>query len=168
MSRGRPPKPAHQRLRRNKTNEVGLLKADPLRPVPKADPAWDAATAKEWRQYWRSDVSALAQLDSDLPAIRRLFSYRAELAKALEDLQITGATSSGNMVVKLEKMIVNLEDRYGLSALSRLRLGAQFGDATKSLNDMNKAFVAEVSGGNSDDDDEEGDVIDLPGLPGQR
>jgi hypothetical protein len=52
-------------------------------------------------------------------------------------------------MVTLETEIRNLEDRFGLSPMARLKLGVTFGDAARSLADINANL--------EDDDDADGD-----------
>lgn len=168
------PKPAHLRQRRNKRSEVGLVERQTDLAVPEPDPEWLPATSAEWASYWQSDVSGLVSKESDLSAVRRLFHYRDEHARALKGYRAErlgqGSTGQvkvspmGQMMAKLEGLILPLEDRYGLSSLARLRLGAELGGATKSLAEMNAA-LDERAGGNDADDNAEDVVVELPGLP---
>lgn len=44
-------------------------------------------------------------------------------------------------VSTLDEKITALEDRFGLTPLARLKLGAQLGDAAKSLDQLNRALT---------------------------
>lgn len=171
-------KPPHLRQRRNKRHVAGFIEREEL-PVPRPDRAWLKATTEAWVDYWNSDVSGLIQRDSDAAAVKRLFDYRDEHARALAAYRKSRITTGvrqqvkvspmGAMVIKLERLILPLEDRYGLSSLARLRLGAEVGATAKSLADMNAALT-EASGGDEDDEDDdyidaEAVVYNLPGLP---
>lgn len=168
------PKPPAQRQRRNDRGDVGILpaaKPGGIAPLPQQ--AWTRATVASWREYWASPVSSLVNRQSDLEAVYRMFDYRDELRRAMQAYRAQ-RVSIGSMgqpkpspyleiVARMEKMILPLEDRYGLSALARLRLGAQLGDATKSLAEMNA--LAYEPGEGDDDANESATVVDLPGLP---
>lgn len=181
---GRLPKPPEQRHHRNKRPEIGVVSVavteDGARePAPPHDPEWLPETIEQWHEYWASDISGLVNKASDLSGVRRLFHYRDEHERALRAFRETRltlgsmkqvkASPMGALMQQLEKLIVPLEDRYGLSALARLKLGAEFGNTTKSLAEMNAALAASVEseGGPDADDDEflEADVVELPGLP---
>jgi hypothetical protein len=172
------PKPADRRLRRNFRNEVGEVVPPPVsRPVPLAEVDWLPETVTEWNEYWVSDVSGLVNSVGDVSALRRLFNYRDEHTRALrmyrENRTALGShkqektSPAGMMMIRLEKVILLLEDRYGLSALARLRLGAQLGGATKSLTEMNAALANEVTedDGGNDEEPPDAEVFNLPGLP---
>lgn len=171
------PKPADKRQRRNDRGDVGLLspaKGPVAIPLPLQE--WGRETVNSWREYWTSPVSSLVEKQSDLDAVYRLFDYRDEHRKAMKAYRQERLTfgSTGqpkaspyfDIATRLEKLIVPLEDRYGLSSLARLRLGASLGEATRSLADMN-ALVPDDSGVNDDDNEEQAVVVDLPGLPKQ-
>jgi hypothetical protein len=54
-------------------------------------------------------------------------------------------------VAALDGEIRQLEDRFGLTPLARLRLGVTFGEAHRSLADLNRALIEEVDGDVEDD-----------------
>jgi hypothetical protein len=168
-----PPKPTERRQRRNKRNEVGSvvkLKREVVAPAPSS--AWQKRTIAEWAAYWEDDISALVK-PGEVSAVRRLFDYRDEHTRALRAYRkqrlTPGSTGQQRLapafdaMQKLEKMMVPLEDRFALSSMARLRLGVEFGSASKSLAEMNAVLEAEVD----DDDNNESEdiVIELPGLP---
>ena len=71
-----------------------------------------------------------------------------------------------DMMVRLEKLIVNLEDRFGMSPVGRVRLGAQVIESAKNLNDMNAAIDAEVAGDDNDSEDPRAIFGAIPGNQG--
>lgn len=170
-----PPKPPDRRQRRNKRNDAGIVAVGDGLEMPKPDRSWLKSTVGEWADYWQSDVSGLVNAASDVSGLRRLFTYRDEHARAAasfrkERLSLGSQgqvklSPMGDLMMKLEKLMLPLEDRYGLSAFARLRLGAELGGAAKSLAEMNDALAAQVAGGEDDDDEIEAIVVELPGLP---
>lgn len=171
------PKPAALRQRRNKRNEVGLLVLDNELAKPEPANCWLKATTNEWNEYWSSPISSLIDRAGELSAVRRMFDYKDEHARALRDFRKQRLSHGSTKQVKLspyfdamkslERLILPLEDRFGLNSLSRLRLGAELGGAHKSLAEMNAALER----GDDDDDEtnvEQSEVIDLPGLPKAR
>lgn len=164
------PKPADRRQRRNKRNEVGPLVAL-TRSVDVSPPssAWQKRTVEEWKEYWSDDISTLVK-PGEMSAVKRLFDYRDEHARALRAYRKERLTQGSkgqqrlspafDALQKLEKMMLPLEDRFALSSMARLRLGVELGSAQKSLAEMNAVLEAEV-----DDDNNDNEIIDLPGLP---
>lgn len=104
--------------------------------------------ATEWIEFWRSEISRTV-LPESMPALRRLFGYRAELDRlndANPDPLVPG--SQGQMVLnpilrrtgQLEAQIVALEDRFGLTPKARIMLGASLADTARSLEDLNARY----------------------------
>ena len=91
---------------------------------------------------WSTPVSNVYDR-SDLPALERLFLLRDSVAR------------TGDTDYKALGEIRQLEDRFGLTPLARMRLGVSVGQAHKTLADLNQT-VAPV---------EEIDDEILPGLP---
>jgi len=98
--------------------------------------------ALEWDDFWRSKVSRFTD-DVDMGTLRRLFTYRNEwvhIAKLWADLDdeerlVAGSRNEdavrlhpyATRLAKLEALMLPLEDRFGLSPLSRARLGIEVG-----------------------------------------
>lgn len=107
-----------------------------------------AATARAWDAFWRSEAAALV-LPADLPALERLFELRDERTRCMRAARrarmVAGSTGQPALnplykhVSTLDSEIRQLEDRFGLAPLSRLRLGVTFGEAARSLADLNAA-----------------------------
>jgi len=162
-----PPKPADQRQRTN-TPGVGLVTTDASTDieVPAAPSGLLKAQREDWTTYWTSPLAKLTT-EADIPALRRLFLYRDELERALKGFQkqrlVEGSQGQprinplGKQVTDLEGKIAALEDRFGLTPLSRLRLGVTLGQAAASLDDLNKSMAYE----DDDDDDFDPRIIDV-------
>lgn len=154
------PKPANRRQRRNATG-VGLVpRMDTtvavLAPPPPA--RLTKAQQERWAKLWASPLARLIE-QSDMPALERLFGLydmvaRAERATRGKWLE---RGSTGQLVAHpllkeastWRKEILELERQFGIGGpLSRLKLGVEFGNAHRSLSDLNAEIEA-------DDDDAE-------------
>lgn len=151
----RPKAPADRRQRTN-TPGVGQLVPTERESVPELRGELLDVTLETWAEFWQSDVSSLV-VPSDLPALRRLFSLYDERERCYADAVAGGRTTRGSTgqetlaplykhVTTLDEKILALEDRFGMTPLARLKLGAQLGDAAKSLDEMNRRLA--------DDDDD--------------
>lgn len=144
-------KPASERQNRE-TRDIGLLHLTRhgMPAAPKVGERVMLAPVREsWEKFWRSDIAG-AVLEADMPALIRLWSLydmrermlRAYMRKPFE----TGST--GQLVVhpaaremaSLDKRILPLEDHFGITPHGRLTLGIALGAASKSLEEMNRAF----------------------------
>ena len=116
---------------------------------PKPYRQWLKITRERWDIYWDSDLSQMTQL-VDLPALERLFQYYDQIDRANRAIRkggskmLLGTGSKGQqklhplieLVIKLEEKVLKLENEFGLSALSRQRLGIAFGEASMSILDL--------------------------------
>jgi P27 family predicted phage terminase small subunit len=101
-------------------------------PDPKAD--WLDSTKTAWAVYWRSDVARIV-LDVDAPSIFRLFSLYDQHERSMDvvrmALVVKGSTGQirtnplADHALKLEGVILRLENELGLTPLARSRLGIQ-------------------------------------------
>ena len=134
---------------------VEVIGARSERPVPEPPEDLHPQLLDEWRTYWQSPVAQAAD-DVDIPMISRLFIYRDEwyrlsIAYAAlpdEDRLIEGSTRSGaglrihpfaERMTKLEGDIQKLEDKLGLSPLSRARLGIEIGQQKLTWQQLQRA-----------------------------
>lgn len=160
---GPPPKPAERRQRRNARTSVdragiGLV---PVHggavAVPPAPDGLLSSTKVAWVAFWASPLAPLVTA-ADFPALERwatLVDERARALRGYRKARIIDAPSGQAMlnplfgVMKaLDAEIRALEDRFGLSPMARLRLGAQLGETARSLEELNAGL---------DDDDEPDD-----------
>ena len=165
--RGPAPKPAEERIRRNKPKPMEVRNNLPgagiiAINVPEPDDEWADQVADEWYDYWNSPIASVLNRDSDVSALRRLFDYKHELVWAMAAYRSARITlgSMGqdrvnpmaDMVMKLEKLIIPLEDRFGMSPAGRIRLGASAVETARTLNDINAQIDKEVMGELDDED----------------
>ncbi len=147
-------KPADLRQRRG-TADVGAVVVAPSRQVPVADSAWRESTVERWVVFWGSPLASQVE-PSDEGAFRRLFKLYDEIERMWEAIEVTGRVVEGSQgqprpnplykqVQEFQAEARQLEDRFGLSPMSRLRLGITFADAQASLDGLNARLAAKMS-----------------------
>jgi P27 family predicted phage terminase small subunit len=160
---GPSPKPGGRRQRRNKSGGTGGLQLKPrleLSEVPAPPKHWLATTRTLWEDYWISDVARLVESGSDSTALTRLFTLYDERERAYRAFRkerlVEGST--GQRVINplwkaaaiMDAEIRALEDRFGVTPSARLKLGIQFGEMAKNLEDLNAQLNQDE--GERDDD----------------
>lgn len=147
-------KPADRRQGRG-TLEVGKVPAVTVRAVPAADESWREATVERWAAFWSSPLASQVE-PSDEGAFRRLFKLYDETDRLWEAIEVTGRIVEGSQgqprpnplfkqVEAFQAEARQLEDRFGLSPMSRLRLGITFADAQASLDGLNARLAAKMA-----------------------
>jgi P27 family predicted phage terminase small subunit len=143
-----PPKPSERRQRRNAPSAA--IVALPVQPMvlPDAPGGVLSVTRQRWQAFWRSPLAGAVAVDSDLPALERLFSLYDERERAYRAYRrerlVTGSQGQtvlhplGRMMGVMDSEIRQLEDRFGLNPLARARLGITIGEAARTLADMNR------------------------------
>jgi P27 family predicted phage terminase small subunit len=114
--------------------------------MPDPSPDWSDRTIERWGSFWMSAVAQAVEVDSDLPAVERLFELYDERDRASaayrKERMVEGSQGQlvmnpmGRMMQTLDKEIRNLEDRMGLNPKSRIALGIQINEARKGLNEL--------------------------------
>lgn len=106
------------------------------------------STRESWKNYWHSNLAQIVQLGTDMSAIIRLFTLYDERERAYRSYKkhplVEG--SQGQMVLNpmgrqmsvLDTEIRQLEDRLGMTPRARLQLGITYGEAKKSLKEINR------------------------------
>jgi P27 family predicted phage terminase small subunit len=147
-------KPADRRQNRV-TTDVGLVVRESVAAVPAADRVWREQTIERWLQFWSSPLAAQIE-PSDEGAFRRLFWIYDELDRLRQAIDETGRVVEGSQgqprpnplykqVEAFQAEARQMEDRFGLSPLSRLRLGITFADAQASLDGLNARLAAKLA-----------------------
>jgi hypothetical protein len=152
---GQPRKAAEARksTRRYETTTLVAVQAiDAVVPVLADASGMLAVTREAWAAFWSSPLRDVVVPGSDLPALTRMFHLQDEYERCRREFRTNRLTpgSSGQPVVNplgsfmlaLAKEIRALEDRFGASVVSRLRLSVELGAATKSLDEMNRSMAA--------------------------
>lgn len=148
----RPPKP--QPLRQNRERrDFGVIPAPNTVTVTPAAPRGLLAVQRAaWSTFWASPLAKVVELATDLPALTRLWTLYDERERCYQGVRRERLTlgSQGQPVLNplyrqlaaLDPEIRQLEDRFGLTPMSRLRLGVTFGDAARSLAEINAELGA--------------------------
>ncbi len=141
------PKPIDQRIEQGNRRAVPDLRALPGRVIPDPDTRWLKATKDGWSAFWAADLSGAVE-DADLPVIRRLFGMRDDQARALSRWRKTPYIEGSQGQPRrnpafdesqmLERSIVALEDRLGLSPKARASLGIAIGQARMTAAELNR------------------------------
>ncbi len=143
-----PPRKRPDQRQDNRPARAALAVIKPaLARHPAASRGWRKPTKDAWVEYWSSEVSGAAE-SVDLSALRRLFTMRdmqaACWARYEKDPYVDGskgqpvANPSLDDALKLERAIVALEDRLGLSPKARANLSMAIGQAALTAADLNR------------------------------
>lgn len=153
-----PPRKEPERRQNRTTRDLGLVPQSAPVAVPAAPSGLLKATRDRWATFWQSKAASLV-MDADMPALERLFQLLDERERCQKSANggrlVEG--SQGQPVLNplykhlavIDAEIRQLEDRFGLTPMARLKLGVTFGEAHRSLADLN----AEVEDDGGDDDD---------------
>ena len=153
----RHPKPVALRQNRER-RDIGLLEPPRARStVPDPPRGLLKGNRASWERFWRSPLAQVIQADTDLPALTRLWSLYDERERCYRGLRgqrvVLGSKRQlrpnplfGPLAV-MDAEIRQLEDRFGLSPRARLTLGVIFGDAARSLADLNADLEADPDAG---------------------
>lgn len=138
--------------------ELKQLDAPPVCPAKLAGVAPLAETVQAWDRLWRSNVVSVVDLASDMEAVVRwvsLLDERERAFRAFRRKRVVEGSQGQPTLNPLWKVVSScdselraLEDRIGLSPKARLQLGITYGEAVKSLDELNDMFDEE-----GDDDD---------------
>jgi P27 family predicted phage terminase small subunit len=119
------------------------LVADPTRPIPLPPSGLRKSARDAWLAFWRSDMAALVKDESDMDALRDWALCLSErdrlrvIVKRHPLVQTTKGTLMENPVARLisryTAQISRYQDQFGLTPLSRLRLGIALGAAAETL-----------------------------------
>jgi P27 family predicted phage terminase small subunit len=143
-------KPAE--LRQNRVTKDVVVPLRAVDRVPVASEGWRAGTVERWDFFWQSKLAANVE-PSDEGALRRLFKLYDELDRMWDAIEETGRVVEGSQgqprpnplfkqVETFQAEARQLEDRFGLSPMSRLKLGVTFADAHLSLSALNERLAS--------------------------
>ncbi len=155
---------------RQRTNTPALELVTPLGvelAVPDPDGGWSSGTVEQWRAWWASDVARMIDVASESPIVRRCFDLLDQAARfeaeGRQQPLVEGSTGQPtiNPLLKHAQALRDEARRdeavLGRGPKRRLDLGIKFGDAARSLDDVNRR----LSGGNRT----AGDEADPPSDP---
>lgn len=147
----------------HRTAAVVPMLRDDSKLVPPAPPGILKLARERWETFWLSDVSRAIDPMSDLPRLHRWIGDTDEydrLVKAFRKTPLVkGSTGQPVMnpiagrLAQLESAISKAEAEFGMTPLSRMRLGIATGEAARSLADLNASILDQ-----HDDTDDDGDT----------
>lgn len=148
---GPAPKVANrQRAHQGEARPVVVSLSARARRMPTAPAGLSGSAAEQWQQLWGSPLAATF-VDSDVPALARLFELRDERMRSLRAARrarlVAGSKGQPRLspllgyIAQLDAEIRALEDRFGLTPRARLTLGITLGEAHRSLAQLNADFL---------------------------
>ena len=138
--RGALPKKDSRRSIAKRVTEVHVPADLQVTEVPMPAKRWPVQVRRDWETYWASDVAVMVT-DSSIAGLVRLFDLRAERSRLFR-AEGDGQTKIRQVDVELRQ----LEDRFGLSPLARVKLGlhaAAVTEAKKAAADAEQKVAAE-------------------------
>lgn len=143
----RNPKPVALRANRER-RDIGLVPmAGRALARPDPPPGLLATSLASWDRFWSSPLARITVPDTDGDAIARLWTLKDERTRIYRAIRrermVRGSKGQPRanplymQLASLDSAIQQLEDRFGMSAKSRLQLGVILGDAARSLEDVN-------------------------------
>jgi hypothetical protein len=129
--------------------------------VPRAPDGLLASTRRDWRAFWESPKAQLVTPEGR-PALERLFRMRDDLERESAIYRqarlVPGSVGQIRMnplaghILALEAAISRLETEYGMTPLAASRLGLMFGEASRSLEELNRRLREQATDGKEDHD----------------
>ena len=154
ITSGPPRKPPGQGTKPHKATTLSAVMSLPASVVPELAEAKEMlkVTKDSWAAFWSSPMHQVIVPGSDMPALTRMFHLADEMERCYRVFrkQRLVEGSQGQMVINplgtymlaLAKEVRALEDRFGASVVSRLRLSIDLDAASRSLDAMNKRLSA--------------------------
>ena|SRR5688572_2134997 len=165
MLDGPPPKPAHKRQRRNKPKSTNVIQMRPFiggvtdAVIPPVPEGLSEPHQELWKQYWGSEIGQ-TWATTDVKSVSRLFGFYEERFRIEKTYKQSVLVEGSRKQLALNPLraaisacdaeILKLEDRFGLNPISRLRLGITFGEAARSLADLNSSLNSDLDDNSND------------------
>ena len=135
--------------RRQRKRAADLALVQPIaREAPPAPSGLLKRTRERWDAFWRSPLGSVVSPETDVSALERLFTLYDERERAYRVVRkqrvVIGSTGQpvlhplARQLCSYDGEIRQLEDRFGLTPMARLRLGVQIGTAARTLDDLNR------------------------------
>lgn len=150
---GPPPKPRSTRQNRIKRPELAIVTILPV-AIPEPPKGLLASSIERWEAYWHSQVAQIAR-DSggiDLPGLERWILNVDEWSRVMRALRrkriVLGSMGQpalnplAGYMAQREAAIRDAELAYGMTPMSRLRLGIAVGQAKLTAQALNEALEA--------------------------
>lgn len=131
----RPHKPVELRTGHRKHYAVDLAEQPVLDVIPPCPDGLTPAVGQWWDVFWRSPIASLI-----LPTERHCIARYAFLLSERERLEVKANLDRNDRALLNLRIreIQTTEERFGISPLSRMRLGLVYGKAEKSLEAMHQ------------------------------
>lgn len=130
---------------------IALPVGDVVTPAPVKD--WLAATKREWATYWTSDIAGIVA-PSDHGSLYRMFELVDERRRVYPEYRrqtlVEGSQGQSVLnplagrVAQIDAELRQLGDRFGMNLKARLQMGVTFGEAHRSLEDVNRRIDARL------------------------
>jgi hypothetical protein len=149
---GRAPNP-DGKLHKHPITQVAMRRGThKLIPEP---PQLSKENLEFWHSYWTSDLARAANPKTDIQAVKRLFTLYEERdqlyalykdsdlfkplpkTRAAKQKPVRWGSPIRALLGKIHQEIIQLEDRFGLSPISRLRLGLTAANAANVFSQIN-------------------------------
>ena len=119
---------------------------DEQRPVPITPPALRKAAKDAWTAFWRSPMASLVQDESDMDALRDwawCVSERDRLQGMVKKTPLVKGSTGQLVTNPLSKLVSDYtrrisqyREQFGMTPLSRMRLGIAVGEAHDILSEL--------------------------------
>lgn len=151
---GRLPKPPAQRQRPAPHPQLELVPMALPPAIPEPPSGLLKASIERWETYWRSSVAEIARHsgDVDLPGLQRWILNLDEWTRAMRAFRrrriVLGSTGQARLnplatyLTQREAAIRDAELSYGMTPMSRLKLGIAVGQAKLTAAALNAALEA--------------------------
>lgn len=141
--RQKPPEMLQGRGSRFAGSTLPAVSRDHKRPIPITPTGLRKAASDAWVEFWQSPMASLVQDDSDMDALRDwawLVSERDRLQPMVKKTPLVmGSTGQlvanpiSKLVADYTRRITQYRDQFGMTPLSRMRLGIAVGEAADTL-----------------------------------
>lgn len=119
------------------------VQRDTTRPIPIPPTGLRKAAKDSWLDFWRSPMASLVQDDSDMDALRDWAFCVSERDRLRVELKkhplVPGARGTlienplARLIARYTDQINRYRDQFGMTPLSRMRLGVAVGEAHDTL-----------------------------------
>jgi P27 family predicted phage terminase small subunit len=160
----------YKRGDRAERRTLQLVQPDQRRPAPDMPKDLEPGAQRAWRKFWRSQSAGGIDLDSDLAAILRWIHCLSEVERLqpLADKTPLVKGSTGQLtanplygvIASLKREVERYEEHFGMTSLSRMRLGIATVQHAASVHDL----TARLERRRAEPDAIEAEVLDLGAL----
>lgn len=161
MARKSQRKPAETRQNRV-TREIGIVPEERVDIIVPEAPRGILKHSKQiWERLWASKLYDLVEIDTDMESMQAYIGLVDEYERARRGFRkeriVEGSQGQprlnplGKWMLDLRKQIRDYEEAFGLTPRARFKLGITYGEAQRTIHDLNKSL---------DDDEDDGEDLD--------